>query len=140
MFGAQPLAQGGLAFSSGAARHAVRRAHHKVTADGIKLVLPDGLFLSDDEARRLAWAILADVAPDEVDAMPEAVTYKEAQRLAVLRALQAGVDSIMPLAAALGWQRRTVERRLGELVKDGRVNALGWSTSRRFQLALDGVL
>lgn len=140
MFGAQPLAQGGFVFSAGASRHALRRAHHLITADGVRLVLPDGPVLSDGDARRLAWAILADVAPDDVDAMPEAVTYKEAQRLAVLRALKEGFDSIVPLASALGWQRRTVERRLSELMKDGRVQATGHSSTRRFQMAIDGVL
>jgi hypothetical protein len=140
MFGAQPLAQGGAVFSAGSPRHAVRRAHHKITSEGVQLVLPDGPVLSDSEARRLAWAILADLAPDEVDAMPEAVTYKEAQRLAVLRALKEGVDSIIPLAQAMGWHRRTVERRLGELIKDGRAQASGHSSTRRFQVAIEGVL
>lgn len=140
MFGAQPLAQGGRCFSAGASRHALRRAHHQITAEGVRLVLPDGPVLSDGEARRLAWAILADVAPDDVDAMPEAVTYKEAQRLAVLRALKEGIDSIVPLATALGWKRRTVERRLGEMIRDGRVQATGHSSTRRFHLAADGVL
>ena len=139
MFGAQTLAKG-RTFDGLADRHAIRRAHHMITVDGVGLVLPDGPILSDAEARRLAWAILADTAPDEVDAMPEAVTYKEAQRLAVLRAMMAGVEGIVPLATTLGWQRRTVERRLSELVKDGRVEASGWSSSRKFQVVVDGVL
>lgn len=98
-----------------------RGPRHSVCADGVRITLPAGGLISDAEARRLAWAILSDLAPDETIPVPDVVTYKEAQRLAVLRALVEGEKRIDEVASALGWKRRVTERRLHELLGDGRV-------------------
>lgn len=111
--------------------HALRpdgRVHIRLPADGV---------VSDAQARRLAWAILADLAPDEVVPAAEVVTYREAQRLAVLRAVTAGARTASEVAAALSWAVRTSQRRLSELVADGRLTrrAGHWP---EFQLSIPG--
>lgn len=135
MYGAVQLTQGGGSFRVGASLHRAQRARHEITADGVRLVLPDGPSLSDAEARRLAWAILADLAPDEVEPAAEVVTYTEAQRLAVLRAVRDGGVSAVVLSRRLGWNLRTVQKRLRELVSDGRLEALGAQFDRTYSLA-----
>ena len=95
---------------------------HEVLADGyVRIRLPAGGLLTDSEARRLAWAILSDLAPDDVVGTPEVVTYVEAQRLATLRALGVRPSTAKNLSSALGWPLRVTQRRLQELVSDGRV-------------------
>lgn len=138
MYGSVQLTQGGGCFRVGASLHRAQRARHEITADGVRLVLPEGPVLSDAEARRLAWAILADLAPDEVEPVPEVVTYIEAQRLAVLRAVRHQPTSAVTLASRLGWNLRTVQKRLRELVSDGRLHALGSQTFRTYALAEGG--
>lgn len=99
---------------------------HRILADGrVRLKLPASGVLTDGEAKRLAWGILNDLAPDETIPAAQFVTYKEAQRLATMRAILDGAQTINAIGAALGWTRRTVERRLRELRDDGRVEGDG---------------
>lgn len=98
------------------------RARHKLRADGgVEIILPAGGSITEAEAKRLAWALLADLAPDEVIAVPEVVTYAEGSRLEILRHLASGPKSIHDLTRLSGWKRRTVERKLYALRGDGRV-------------------
>lgn len=119
--------------SVGLARAAERRVRHELIAGGVKITLPPGGRLTAAEAKRLAWGLLADLAPDEVDPTPEVVTYSEAQRLAVLRALGDGKATTSTLADALGWGVRTVQRRVNELIGDGRVEPHGPRQDRTFK-------
>jgi len=117
---------GAIELKTGAQTYGLSRAPrnhvgHTILADGVRLHLPADRPLTDAEARRLAWGLLADLAPEETVPVPDVVTYKEAQRLAVLRCLLAGAKRIDEVAEAIGWKRRTAERRLYELVEDGRV-------------------
>lgn len=111
----------GACWTHGLDRAPARRVSHSIVRDGVRLRIPSDGLLSDAEARRLAWGILSDLAPDETIPVPDVVTYVEAQRLAVLRCLLDGEDRIVGVAAAMGWNRRTAERRLTELTGDGRV-------------------
>lgn len=123
--GALPLAEG----SSGArAGLDVYRPDasvgHALLPDGrVHIRLPATGILSDTQACRLAWGILADLAPDEVVPAAVVVTYKEAQRLAVLRAIAAGARTSQAIASVLNWSLRTAQRRACELVGDGRLMA-----------------
>jgi hypothetical protein len=127
---ARSPSSGGQSFEQyGVSRSTVLRARHELTDGGVRITLPAGGCLTDAEACRLAWAILSDLAPDEVVAVPEVVTYSEAQRLAVVRALGTGCRTAIDVAAALSWGLRTAQRRLSQLVEDGRVET--GSTVRR---------
>lgn len=90
----------------------------------VQVLLPANGLITDAEARRLAWAMLADLAPDDVIPTPEVVTYLEGQRLAVLRCIADGKNTYPALCEALGWGRRCTERRVKELVDDERVERL----------------
>jgi len=127
------------AAANGTGRH-LPGATHRLMPDGrIALILPDGPVLSDQDARRLAWGLLADLAPDDVIPTPEVVTYLEAQRLAVLRAVAAGNDTNDALMTALGWGVRSVQRRVRELIDDGRLAAddFGAGKIARFILPIE---
>jgi hypothetical protein len=104
---------------------------HRITEAGVRLVLPSGRDLTDEEAKKLAWGILADLDPDNVSAMPDVVTYREACRLEVLKAINDGANTIPKIAKAVGWGRRKVERRMYELIADGRVERLGLAVQHR---------
>lgn len=138
MFGALEMTRGGSSRMVGTSRHREQRARHEIVADGVRLILPDGRVLSDAEARRLAWGILADLAPDEVEPVAEVVTYTEAQRLAVLRAVDAGHNTALLIARGLDWNLRIAQRRLHELVTDGRLEALGSQSKRTYARAVGG--
>lgn len=97
---------------------------HRVTGDGVSLILPAGRALTDAEARKLAWGILADLAPEEVAAAPTIVTYREAQRLMLLQAMREGAAPINALGARVGFARRVTERLLQDLLRDGRAQRL----------------
>lgn len=97
--------------------------HELLAAGGVRIILPRSGEVSDAQARRLAWALLADLAPDEIVPVADVVTYKEAQRLAVLRAVVAGARTARDIASALDWSVRVAQRRLAELVGDGRLAA-----------------
>ncbi len=112
------------------------RVGHEVLADGrVRLRLPLGGVVTDAEARRLAWALLSDLAPDEVVPYAEVVTNIEGQRLDVLRRVAAGDLSTARIAASLGWKIRRVQRRLLELVGDGRLTPVGPPAGRTYALA-----
>lgn len=130
-YGNLPLAnQNGSGFRIGMDRIVRREVGHEILADGeIRLNLPNGIYLTDAEARRLAWGLLADLAPDDVLATPDVVTYREAQRLAVLRAVAAGKADYASVAQELGWKRRTVQRRCAELFGDGRLRRISKSAN-----------
>ncbi|MNU42708.1 hypothetical protein D3C71_314740 [compost metagenome] len=130
-FGEQPLAnRHGSGFRIGAERLVRREVGHELLANGeVRLVLPAGPFLSDAEARRLAWGLLADLAPDDVVSNPDVVTYREAQRLAVLRAVADGKNDYVGLAQRLDWKVRTVQRRCRELIEDGRLLRISKSSN-----------
>lgn len=139
-YGNLPLAnQNGSGRRIGADRIVRREVGHEVLADGeIRLNLPNGVFLTDAEARRLAWGLLADLAPDDVLATPDVVTYREAQRLAVLRAVAAGRMDAEAVARELGWKIRTAQRRCAELVGDGRLRRV-FNYSMRPRVAFERV-
>jgi len=121
--GAQPLANHhGSQFVMGSER-LVRRAvgHHLLPDGGVRLILPSDGQLTDAEACRLAWGLLADLAADEVVPTADVVTYREAQRLAVLRAVAAGAADYHAVADRLGWSLRVAQRRGHELISDGRL-------------------
>lgn len=122
-FGALPF--DGCGRLSGAARHrpdpAIR--HELLAEGGVRIILPRGGEITDAQARRLAWALLADLAPDEIVQAADVVTYKEAQRLAVLRAVAAGARTARDIAVALDWSVRVTQRRAAELAGDGRLAA-----------------
>lgn len=120
MYSALPLARN-RSFSSGAECARPRVARHEMCAEGIRITLPAGGLLSDGDAKRLAWGILNDLAPDETIPVPEVVTYKEAQRLAVMRVLAEKPRTIDECASALAWGRRVTERRLHELLQAERI-------------------
>ena len=135
-FGQMPLNYNGRPTGSDVFRP--RQIGHSLCAEGVRLRLPDNLLLTDSEAKRLAWGILNDLAPDEVIPVPVVVTYKEAQRLAVMRALIEAPLTINEVSRALGWSRRATERRLHELKGDGRlVRLVGADFAVRFGLAAD---
>lgn len=117
--GSQTVA-GANAYRVGADYVAPSAVGHRITEAGIEIIAPRRA-LTDEEARKLAWGILADLAPEDVGPTPEIVTYKEACRQSVLRALEAGPARMDEIASALGWQRRSTERRVYELIEDGRV-------------------
>lgn len=119
-YGALALASSGQRLGLSERASEVRASHH-ICAEGVRIVLPAGGRLTDAEAKRLAWGILNDLAPDEVIPVPEVVSYKEAQRLAVMRFLAEGEARISEIAEALSWKRRTVERRIQELRDEGRI-------------------
>lgn len=117
-----PLARNRV-FSGLSERAPRQHASHRLLADGgVSISLPSSGVISDAEARRLAWSLLSDLAPEQVMPVPTAVTYKESHRLGVLSAVLAGAETIPAIAAALGWSRRTAERRIHELVADGRLS------------------
>lgn len=124
-YGALPLKQAGGARLSGITCHRPDRSvrHSLLAEGGVRIILPRGGKVSDAQARRLAWAILADLAPDEIVPAAEVVTYLEAQRLAVLRAVAAGARTAATIADALDWSLRSAQRRALELVGDGRLVA-----------------
>jgi hypothetical protein len=98
---------------------------HRITDAGVTLILPHGRELTDAEARKLAWGILADLSPDEVEKVPDVVTHREAARLALIGALRSGAASINELAAALG-----------DLLQDGRAERIKISPHDiRFRMA-----
>lgn len=103
---------------------AVPAVGHRITTEGIAIYLPAGRLLTDDEASKLAWAILADLVPDLVPPVPVVVTYREGARLQLLAAMREGAASIDTLSGRLGWQRRKTERRLHDLLADGRAERL----------------
>lgn len=97
------------------------RASHRILADGcVKLRLPVGGVLTDSDAIRLAWGILADLAPDSATPV-DVVTYSEAQRLAVLGVIADRPMTARAIAGALEWGIRSAQRRLKQLEADGRV-------------------
>lgn len=123
-FGALPLEHAGARLTGVACHRPDRSVRHELLAEGgVRIVLPRGGKVSDAQARRLAWAILADLAPDEIVPAAVVVTYKEAQRLAVLRAVASGAHTAATIADALGWSLRSAQRRALELVGDGRLTA-----------------
>lgn len=119
-YGAMPLSDGYRKMGSDRLERS-RGARHHICAEGVRVVLPAGGLLTDSEAKRLAWGILNDLAPDETIPVPDVVTYKEAQRLAVMRVLADGPARIDEVAVALSWGRRVTERRLHELLDGGRI-------------------
>lgn len=122
--GALPLDRGGARLSGVDCHRPDRTVRHQLLAEGgVRIILPRGGKVSDAQARRLAWAILADLAPDEIVPAAVVVTYKEAQRLAVLRAVAGGALTAATIADALGWSLRSAQRRALELVGDGRLAA-----------------
>lgn len=121
-YGALPLTDGRHSRQLGSDRLEVAVVGHRILADGgVKLTLPASGILTDAEARQLAWALLADLAPDEVVPVASVVTYREAQRLAVLRVMTGTARTSRQIAEALAWSDRTTQRRLDELATDGRV-------------------
>lgn len=109
--------------AAGRERYVAPASSHRLLSDGmVQIGLPANGLITDAEARRLAWAILSDLAPDDVIPTPDVVTYKEAQRLAVLRCVADGKNTYPELCEALSWGRRCVERRVRELVEDGRLD------------------
>lgn len=130
--GALPLACGRQPAAAGPSpgvpeRLPPRRAvgHVLLSTGGVRVQLPNGGVLTEAEACRLAWGLLNDLAPDEVVPAADVVTYKEAQRLAVLRTVGRRIIAASDIGAALGWGSRVVQRRLEELVGDGRLRADG---------------
>lgn len=121
-YGALPLAVTN-GYVEGRDRVAPDRPRHRMLADGDVEIRAGGvrLVISDEAARRLCWAMLADLAPDEAIPMPEVVTYREAQRLAVLRAVAGGARTAIEVAGALEWSLRVAQRRIHELIEDGRL-------------------
>ncbi len=114
-------AAGPRSYLIGADRAHAASATHQLLADGrVQVTLPRRP-LSENEAKRLAWAILADLAPEEVVPAAQIVTYREGARLHLAAALANRPRTIAELEDELGWSRRTVERRLHEMVGDGRV-------------------
>ena len=98
------------------------QAAHRLLADGsVKITLPLSGILPDAEAKRLAWGILNDLAPDEALPTPQVVTYKEGRRLSVLHAVASGHRTYESLMTELGGSRRQIERRVQELLEDGRL-------------------
>lgn len=122
-----PTNQGQNVFRIGDDRAVKSVAGHRLLADGlVSLTLPPRP-LTESEAKRLAWGILADLAPDEVAPIPQVVNYRESGRCQVLTHLAEGPRRIPQLADLLNWNRRTVERRLAELIGDGRVKRVAHS-------------
>lgn len=99
------------------------RPRHELTPDGdVRLVLPTGTLLTDSEARRLAWGILADLDPDEAAGAPARPAYRAARLREVLRAVEATPGlSAAELAARFPWTLRQTQRRLQVLTDSGRV-------------------
>ena len=120
-----PYAYGVKTRNVGTTRYEPLRGSHDLIDGGVRLNLPVGNKLTDKEAVRLAWAILADLAPDDVIAVPSVVTYREGARLEVLRQIERGVNTVYAISEATGWKCRTVERRLYELREDGRAQVVG---------------
>lgn len=137
-YGNLPLANhNGSGRRMGADRLVRRGVGHEMMADGeIRLNLPNGVYLTEAEARRLAWGLLADLAPDEVLATPDVVTYREAQRLAVLRVVADGKNEYLSVAHELNWRLRTVQRRCAELFEDGRLRRIS-TAQRRAKVSLE---
>lgn len=124
-FGAPEILPQSRGLTAGEGRLVPPRIGHRLLGDGgVRISLPADGILTDAEARRLAWGLLADLAPDEVVPASTFVTYKEAQRLAVLRAVAGGVRTPKALTQALEWSLRTVQRRTRELVDDGRLRCV----------------
>lgn len=120
-FGAVPFEGGGRP-TIVACHRLDRTVRHELLAEGgVRIILPRGGEVTDAQARRLAWALLADLAPDEVVPVDDFVTYKEAQRLAVLSAVAGGARTARDIAASLDWTVRQAQRRVAELVDDGRL-------------------
>lgn len=97
---------------------------HRLLGGGrVRLIMPQDATISESDARRLAWGLLADLAPDE--AQPEVVvtTKSESQRIAVLKLLDRRPLTAAQLAASMNWPLRTAQRRLSELVDDGRAGS-----------------
>lgn len=119
-----PHAYGAAALSVGSERASIRprtfRVRHCFNGD-VVIRLPSDGRLSASDAKRLAWGLLADLAPDEAFAVPEVVSYREGTRLEIMRHLATGPKSYSELCQLTGWARRPVERRVKELEGDGRV-------------------
>lgn len=114
--------------------------HELLSEGGVRIILPSGGEITDAQARRLAWALLADLAPDEVVPVPDVVTFKEGQRLAVLRAVASGARTSRDIASALDWTVRQAQRRAAELAGDGRLassRAGRGGVAIRYSLQLD---
>ncbi len=96
---------------------------HELTAEGmVRLVVPASGLVTDADARRLAWGILADLAPDEVVPVPQVVVrLAEGHRLDILRAVAGGARTSGAISARVDQPIRMVQRYLAELVGDGRL-------------------
>lgn len=104
---------------------------HELTAEGmVRLVVPACGLVTDADARRLAWGILNDLAPDEVIPVPQVVVrLAEGHRLDILRAVAGGLRTSTAISARLGQPVRMVQRYLAELVGDGRLFVAGLDAS-----------
>lgn len=112
---------------------------HRLLGNGRVLVMVPATAISEGEARRLAWGLLADLAPDEVQPEVVVIAEAEAQRLSVLKLLEKHPLTASQLAQRTGWKVRTAQRRLTELVDDGRASSTVQRASggpRLYQLQL----
>lgn len=110
---------------------------HQLLAEGrVQLRVPAGGILTDAEARRLAWALLSDLDPDEVVPFAQVVSVREGKRLAVLRAIASGARTATQITATQDWGNRLTQRLLADLVDDGRVVARGAQPDRHYRLRL----
>lgn len=111
---------------------------HDVLADGlVRIRVPASGIVGEQDARRLAWGLLNDLAPDEVVPFAEVVTPTEGHRLDVLRVLSSGTATTRDVADRLGKSIRQIQRRMAELVGDGRVVPMGPKSERLYRINLE---